>query len=140
MPMDNSAANSSSGGYSTSTFVTETVSSSSLPALGSGLGEETWSEAGGAMFDDASAVAGDSLLLGLRQETAKEKAAPAAPPRAGGGDAWHTEATTGALYEKQSATTRRALPGLIADARVFASRLTHLAGGQGLDGGGDSSS
>lgn len=133
IPTDTSTTT-SSGGYSTSTFVAETTSSSSLATDSASLGEASWSEAD-TTYDDAS-IAGSSPL-DQRRETGKDKVAPSAMGQADDEDGWHTGGAT-ALLETRPPISHKALSGLIEDARMFANRLTRLAEGKVFDrdGGG----
>lgn len=116
----------SSKGYSTSTFVPETVASSSLAMDSASLGDETWSDSGGTCDDESKASASP---LGRGREAARDKAAPAAVEQTDDEDVWYSGDVT-ALYEMQPAFNHQAVPGLIGDARMLADRLTRLAEGQ----------
>lgn len=125
IPTDNSITT-SSGGYSTSTFLAETVSSASLSTESASLFEETWSEVDDTC--DHASIASASPF-DRRSDWAREKAVPAAMEQEDDQDAWHT-GDVAAVHERQPAIGHKVVHGLVEDARTFANMLTRLAEGQ----------
>lgn len=119
----------SSEGYSTSTFVAETVASSGLAEFSDSvsLGDETWTDSAGGTYGDASTAS--TCPWDRRREVASEKAALVAVEQADDEDVWFPVDAT-ALYDMQPDISHRANPALVEDARMFANRLTRLAEGQ----------
>lgn len=116
----------SSEGYSTGSFVSETVAPDDLAGGSASLGDETWTDSGGTYEGSSKA---STSPLDRRREVITEEAGLAAAEQAYDEDVWFpVDATTS--YEVQPAVSHRAIPAIVEDARMFANRLTRLADGQ----------